>query len=422
VTTEILRRASGPLHGRVRVPGDKSISHRSLVFAGLAEGTSTVTGLSGGDDVIRTSAALRALGVVFEGERISGGRSALREATAVIDLGNSGTGMRLFTGIASSLGFYSVLAGDASLHTRPMGRVTGPLRQMGARIDGRADAAFAPLSIRGGGLSGIDYTPPVASAQVKAAILLAGLAADGETTIHEAIPTRRHTEEFLERCGADVSITEWADGYAVTVRRSVLAPFTLDVPGDPSQAAFFCVAATIIPGSDLVIENVYVGPGRAGFLEVLAEMGADITIAETGPATADLHVRAASLKATEISGARVADTIDEIPILCVAAALAEGTTRVADAAELRVKESDRIETVAAALRALGSEVVTFPDGLEVTGGYVLGDARIDAVMDHRVAMAASIAALAGTGDVEITGFEAVESSWPSFRSDLEGLQ
>jgi 3-phosphoshikimate 1-carboxyvinyltransferase len=422
VTTEILRRATGPLHGRVRVPGDKSISHRSLLFAGLAEGTSTVTGLSGGDDVVRTAAALRALGVTFGGETITGGRSRLHEPTEVIDLGNSGTGMRLFTGVSASLPFYSVLAGDASLHTRPMGRVTGPLREMGARIDGRADGAFAPLSIRGGGLVGIDYTPPVASAQVKAAILLAGIAAAGETTVHEAIPTRRHTEEFLERCGAEMTIDEDGSGYAVTVRASSLSPFAIDVPGDPSQAAFFCVAATIVPGSDLVIENVYVGPGRAGFLEVLTEMGADITIESTGPATADLHVRSAALKATEISGARVADTIDEIPILCIAAALAEGTTRVADAAELRVKESDRIEAMAAVLRALGSEVVTFPDGLEVTGGHPLGDATIDAALDHRIAMAASIAALAGDGEVEIAGFEAVESSWPSFRADLAGLQ
>ncbi len=413
----------GPLCGRVRVPGDKSISHRALIAGALANGRSRVTGRSSGDDVARTRAALEACGARFadaaDGALSIDGSPGLSEPLRPIDVGNSGTSMRLLVGVLAAYPFLSVLVGDDSIHRRPMERVVRPLRAMGARIDGRDDGRLAPLVVRGGGLVGIDYATPVPSAQVKSAILLAGLGASGETVVREAVPTRPHTEEILALAGHPARVTEAHGLHTVAVEPGILAPFEIDVPGDPSQAAFLAVAAAIVPGSEIVIENVYVGPSRAGFITILKRMGAQIDLEPRDATTADLHVRASALEATDVAGREVADAIDELPVLAIAAAHAHGVTTIRDAAELRVKESDRIETTAAGLRALGVGVETGPDALAVTGGVGPGDARVDAHGDHRIAMAFAIAGLAHGGSVEIAGFEAVATSWPGF-ADLVG--
>ena len=391
------------VHGRLRVPGDKSISHRALLLAARAEGTSVVRGLSDGDDVQRTAAAVQAMGAVIDGVSITGGR--LHAADDTIDVGNSGTAIRLLAGYCAPLPWPTFLRGDESVDRRPMDRVVEPLRLMGARIDD----AYPPLVIDGGGLHGIDYTLPVPSAQVKSAVLLAGLGADGETVVREPVPTRAHTEELLAACGADITV---ADG-VVTLRPSVLQPFELDVPGDPSQAAFWVVAAAIVPGSILEVENVYIGPARAGFLDVLVRMGARIDV-DGG----DIHVRHAPLHATEVGGGEVPGLIDEIPVLAVAAACAEGTTVFRDAGELRVKESDRIATVVEMLTALGAKAEPTDDGLVVTGPARLHGATVDSHGDHRIAMSAAIAGLVADGPVHIERFDAVATSYPRFEEDL----
>jgi 3-phosphoshikimate 1-carboxyvinyltransferase len=323
----------------------------------------------------------------------------------------------LLAGWATGVEGLTVLAGDESIARRPMARVTAPLRLMGARVDGRRDGQLPPLVIRGGGLSGIDYRLPVPSAQVKGALLLAGLAADGETTIREDVPTRIHTEEMLARCGAAVTVTAGA----VTVRRSLLQPFDLDVPGDPSQAAFWVVAACITPGSDLTIEHIYVGPGRAGFLGVLTRMGADLQTLEKheDSSTATVRARYAPLAATRVDGDEIPALIDEIPALAVAATYATGTTTFADAAELKVKESDRIATMVAALLAVGGEAEERPDGLVVhgTGGRPLKGGPVDSAGDHRVGMALAVAGLAASAPVTVSGWEAVATSYPAFEED-----
>jgi 3-phosphoshikimate 1-carboxyvinyltransferase len=289
---------------------------------------------------------------------------------------------------------------------------------MGANVDGRDGGRLPPLVIRGGDLAGIDYRPPVASAQVKAAILLAGLAADGETTVREDVATRAHTEELLAACGADIEVgLGW-----VTVRRSTLSPFRLEVPADPSQAAFWVVAACLVPGSDLVLEDTYVGTARAGFLDVLRRMGADISLerVDDGRRTADIHVRHRPLRATTVGGAEVPGVIDEIPVLAVAAARAEGVTRFADAAELRVKESDRVASVVAALRAVGVEAEPSPDGFVVrgNGGAPLAGGNVDACSDHRVALAMAVAGLDASAPTGVAGWESVATSYPGFEEDL----
>ncbi len=411
------------LRGRLRVPGDKSISHRALLLAARAEGRSQITGLSTGLDVAATAAAMGAYGASVErlsptSITVTGGSDRLGEPVSVIDVGNSGTALRLLVGWSAGLPGLSVLAGDDSVGARPMDRVVEPLRAMGATIDGRDGGRYAPLVIRGGALHGIDYRPPVASAQVKGAILLAGLSAEGATTVREPISTRTHTEDMLALAGADVTV---GDG-AVTVRRSRLRPLDVAVPGDPSQAAFWVVAASIVAGSDLVIEHVYVGPGRAGFLAVLERMGADISVetANDTDRTADLRIRGAALQGTEVRGAEVAGLIDEIPVLAVAAALAEGITVFADADELRVKETDRIATMTSELAAVGADVSDRPDGLIVigTGGKTLPGGAVDSHGDHRVAMALAVAALATSTGVTIEGWDAVATSYPGFEEDL----
>ena len=412
---------TGPstLNGTVRVPGDKSVSHRALLLAALADGTSRITGLSHGADVLHTKAAIQALGATAVDNAdgsldVTGGH--LHEAAEVIDVGNSGTGIRLIAGLAAGLPGLTVLQGDSSIARRPMDRVAIPLRQMGAQVDGRANGSYPPLAIRGGNLRGIDYAVPVSSAQVKSAILLAGLNATGETVVHEPTRSRAHTEEMLAVRGADIDV----DGATVRLRASQLTPLDEDVPGDPSQAAFWLIGAGAITGSAITVEGIYLGHARGGFLDVLQRMGADVTITPNGRAF-DVTVRSAPLKATDIGEDEVAGLVDEVPALAVAAAIASGTTRITGAAELRVKESDRVATTAAMLRAFGVPVEELPDGLVITGGASLRAGTVDSHGDHRIAMAAAILALAADGTSTITGFAAVDTSYPGYLDTLAAV-
>jgi len=405
-----------PLRGRITVPGDKSISHRALILGALAEGTSLVRGLSDGDDVARTRSAVEALGATFDGEKITGGRSRLHEPADVLDMGNSGTGIRLLAGLCAGFGWLTVLTGDGSIRRRPMSRVAEPLRLLGARVDGRDDGRLPPLAVRGGSLHGIDYDLPVPSAQVKSAVLLAGLSADSDTVVRQPVVTRAHTEEMLAACGADIEVSD--DGLVVRLQPSTLQPFELDVPGDPSQAAFWIVAACIVPGSEVVVDDVYIGPARTGFLDVLERMGADVERVGGGAIRAGYSP---GLHGTTVRGSEVADVIDEIPILAMAAAIAEGETTFADAGELRVKESDRIASITAALAALGAGVEAMPDGLVVHGRGGLRAGHADSRGDHRIAMATAVAGLAVEGTTVVEGWEAVATSYPGFERDLETL-
>lgn len=399
------------------------MSHRALLLSALAPGVSELSGLSTGGDVAHTARAVAAFGAGVEqvgscAFAVTGGASRLGEPLGVVDVGNSGTGMRLLAGWAAGRSGMAVLSGDESVARRPMGRVVEPLRAMGARIDGRAEAAYPPLVVRGGDLHGIDHTLAVASAQVKGAILFAGLSADGATTVRESVPTRAHTEELLALFGADVSCRPGA----VTVRRCELAPVRLEVPGDPSQAAFWLVAACIVPGSDLVVERVYVGAARAGFLGVLERMGADVAVEcfDAASGTADIRARHSPLRSTRVAGAEVPSLIDEVPALAVAAAFAEGETVFADAAELKFKETDRTLTVTSELAALGAEAEARPDGLVVVGGCgrPLAGGRVESHGDHRVAMALAVAGLAASAPVHVGGWEAVATSYPGFEADM----
>ncbi len=405
-----------PLRGRITVPGDKSISHRALILATLAEGTSAVRGLSDGGDVVRTRSAVQAMGATIDGEKIIGGRSRLHEPSDIVDLGNSGTGIRLLAGLCAGFPWLTVLTGDESVRRRPMSRVAEPLRLMGARVDGRDEGRLPPLAVRGGALHGIDYHLPVPSAQVKSAVLLAGLSAEGETVVRQPVVTRAHTEEMLAACGADLDVSE--DGLVVRLRPSTLQPFELDVPGDPSQAAFWVVAACVVPGSEVIVEDVYIGPARTGFLDVLDRMGADIE------RLGERSIRARyspDLHGTGVWPAEIAGLIDEIPVLAVAAAVAEGPTRFLDVAELRVKESDRVATIIDGLGALGAGVSVDGDALHVAGGVALRGAAVQSHGDHRIAMALAVAGLVAEGTTTIEGWEAVATSYPGFERDLERL-
>jgi 3-phosphoshikimate 1-carboxyvinyltransferase len=331
-------------------------------------------------------------------------------------MGNSGTGIRLLAGLCAGFPWLTVLTGDASIRRRPMSRVAEPLRVMGARVDGRDEGRLPPLAVRGGPLRGIDYHLPVPSAQVKSAVLLAGLSAAGETVVRQPVVTRAHTEEMLLACGADLDVSE--NGLDVRLRPSTLEPFELDVPGDPSQAAFWIVAGCIVPGSEVVVDDVYIGPARTGFLDVLVRMGADVE--RVGERTIRARY-SPDLHGTEVRGAEVTDVIDEIPILAVAASQAGGQTIVADAAELRVKESDRIATVTKGLAALGAQIEGRPDGLAIQGPGELHGGAADSFGDHRIAMAMAVAGLAAEGTTVIDGWEAVATSYPGFEHDLEVL-
>ncbi|HMQ25315.1 MAG TPA: 3-phosphoshikimate 1-carboxyvinyltransferase [Acidimicrobiales bacterium] len=415
---------AGPaaVRGRVRVPGDKSISHRALLLGALAEGTTTITGLSAGEDVAHTRDAVAALGadvlVVDDGRvQVTGG--GLRAPATVVDVGNSGTGLRLLMGVTAALEGTTRFDGDDSIRRRPMDRVAVPLRRMGATIEGVGDRCTAPLAVTGGTLNAIDYELPVASAQVKGSVLLAGLGADGETVEREHLETRAHTEEMLAAFGADVRVERGeGTGSSVHLRPGRLTATDVAVPGDPSQAAFWIAAACLVPGSDVTVEGVYLGPARNGFLTVLARMGADV---EVDTATGDVRARHSALHGTEVTPDEIPGLVDEVPILAVAAAAADGPTRFLGAGELRVKESDRLSTVASELGALGARVEARPDELVVAGGGHLRPGRVTAHGDHRIAMAGAIAALAAAGETEIDGWEVVATSYPGFEDDLETL-
>jgi 3-phosphoshikimate 1-carboxyvinyltransferase len=414
------------LRGRLRAPGDKSISHRALLIAARARGRSRIRGLSNGDDVRHTLEAVVALGAGAErsgGELwVDGGAEHLHEPDSVVDVGNSGTGIRLLAGYVAAIDGVTVLQGDASIARRPMDRVTAPLRLMGAQVDGRQGGRLPPLVVRGGRLVGTDYMLPVPSAQVKSAVLFAGLAAEGVTTVREPVPTRAHTEEMLAAAGADIEVSPSGTGFTVVLKPSALHAGDIDVPADPSQAAFWAVAACITPGSDLVLEDVYLGRGRGGFVDVLVRMGARIELVDEDPIrhTADIHVVAGPLVSTTVGGEEVASLIDEIPVLCVAAALAEGTTTFSDAAELRVKETDRVATTVELLQALGGRAEPTADGIVVIGGggAPLSPGPVESYGDHRIAMAAAIAALRAGGPVTVNGWDATATSYPGFEEDL----
>jgi len=368
------------------------------------------------------------MGAVFTEEGaavcVDGGRSRLHEPDSAIDVGNSGTGMRLMAGWCAPMPWLTVLQGDSSLHRRPMGRVIEPLTKMGARIDGRSNATLAPLTIRGGQLKGIEFHSPIASAQLKSAVLIAGLSAEGRTLVHEPMPTRMHTEEMLTQAGVDVDIEEHNDGsVTIAIRPSALTPLNLDVPGDPSQAAFWMVAAAVVPDSDITIDNVYVGPGRNGLIEVMQRMGADIELTHRDAVTADIRVRHSRLKGIDVSGEEVPSLIDELPIFAIAAATAEGVTNVRDAMEMRVKESDRIAAVVGEMGGLGVAIVEHPDGFSISGDP---DARltggvVNAHLDHRIAMTGAIAGLLSATPTIIHGWESVATSYPGFADDLNHL-
>jgi 3-phosphoshikimate 1-carboxyvinyltransferase len=413
-------RAGGPIRGEITVPGDKSISHRAIMLAALADGTSHIDGFLEGEDTRATAAAFAALGVKIEAPEPSQrivhgvGLQGLSAPRAPIDCGNAGTGMRLLTGLLAGQHFDSTLTGDASLSRRPMRRVIEPLVQMGARIAAEP-GDLPPLRIHGGqALHGIDYAPPVASAQVKSAVLLGGLYAKGETTVREAHPTRDYTERMLAAFGWPIA---FSPGYASLSGGHRLRATEVVVPADFSSAAFFVVAATLVPKSELRLRSVGLNPRRTGLLAVLRAMGADIREEKRheqgGEIVADLVVRAAPLHGIEVPIEHVPDMIDEFPILFIAAAAARGTTTIRDAAELRVKESDRIATMANGLRALGISVIETPDGAVIEGGRV-GAGQVDSAGDHRVAMSFAVAGLVAKATVRILDCANVATSFPDF--------
>ena len=410
----------GSLRGRIRVPGDKSISHRCIMLGSIAEGITQVSGFLEGEDSLATLEAFRAMGVKIEGPEngrvvVHGsGLHGLTPPRQPLDLGNSGTSMRLLTGLLAGQAFDTELVGDNSLMSRPMRRVTGPLAQMGAEI-AISDGGTAPLKIRGGRrLQAIDYVMPVASAQVKSCLLLAGLYASGRTCVHEPAPTRDHTERMLQGMGYAVSRSE---GVVCLEGGGQLAGTDIDVPADISSAAFFLVGASIAPGSDLLLEHVGVNPTRTGVLEILRLMGADVELANRravgGEPVADVRVRSAALQGIDIPLAQVPLAIDEFPALFIAAACAHGRTVLTGAAELRVKESDRIQVMADGLQALGVEAQPTADGMVITGGPIQGG-TIDSHGDHRIAMSFAMAALRASGAVVIDNCANVNTSFPGF--------
>lgn len=429
--------ASVPLKGRIAIPGDKSISHRALMLSALAVGESRVTGLLEGHDVLATAAAMRAMGAGIarrdDGEwRIHGvGVGGLLQPQGALDMGNSGTSTRLLMGLVASHPITATFIGDASLSGRPMGRVIDPLSQMGADI-GASPGGRLPLMVRGlAPAIPLSYRLPMASAQVKSAILLAGLNTPGITEVIEPVPTRDHSERMLRGFGADLTVDTDASGtrHIRIVGEAELSPQTIVVPGDPSSAAFFIVAALIVPGSDITIANVGLNPTRAGLIEVLKAMGGDIELLDArdvgGEPVADLRVRHSALKGMEVDPALAPSMIDEFPILFVAAALAEGRTVTTGLDELRVKESDRLAVMATGLKAMGARIEEKEDGLviEGSGGDPLpGGATIAGHLDHRICMSFAVAGLVSEAPVTIDDMAPVATSFPNFEPLLAGLQ
>lgn len=417
-----------PLRGTFTVPGDKSISHRAVMLGAIAHGKTKIHGLLTGNDCLSTIACFQKMGVeiVRDGEyvEIEGkGFAGLKEPKEVFDVGNSGTTIRLLLGILANTSFHSCIIGDESIATRPMDRVTLPLREMGVKIDGRQDGLYTPLSIRGGNITGIDYHSPVASAQVKSAILLAGLLADGTTSVTEPERSRDHTERMLRAFGCEVK----ENGYTKSIEgKQTLQGTTIHVPGDISSAAFFLVAGAIIANSELTIENVGMNPTRTGILDVLEQMGAEIFYEplddEAMEPAANITIKSSSLKGIEISGKIIPRLIDEIPIIALAATQAEGVTVIKDAAELKVKETNRIDTVVQELTKMGAKIEATNDGMIIYGQSTLNGANVNSHGDHRIGMMLAIAACIAHGETTIRDIGAIDISYPQFFEHLQELQ
>ena len=417
------------LSGTLSVPGDKSISHRALILNSIAQGDAQVTGLSSGADVVSTRRCLSALGVEIEtapgaeGVTVHGTDQSLREAADILDAGNSGTSMRLLCGLLAAQPFTSVLTGDESLRSRPMGRVVQPLKDMGAQIIGRDRDTLAPLTVRGGALRAIEYIMPVASAQVKSSIMLAGLSADGETILHQPALSRDHTERMLASMGATVE----TDGLTLRLRPARIRAVDIAVPGDISSAAFWLVAGLCHPNARLVVRGVGINHSRAGVIEALRAMGADpgLSLAEErsvgGEPVADLVVEPCQLRGTEIGGDIIPRIIDELPVLAVAACFAEGTTVIRDAGELRFKESDRIEATVSELGHLGARIEATEDGMVIEGTGRLSGGDCQSHGDHRLAMALAVAGALAQGETTVRGAEAAVVSYPDFWRHLAQL-
>lgn len=421
------RKKQPPLRGVVRVPGDKSVSHRAVILAALATGTSIVRGLNGGRDVAATADIVGALGARVERDedndevRVEGwGTGGPREPSAVLDAGNSGTTARLILGVCARYDVHAVVTGDAALRQRPMLRVVAPLRQMGARLDGRSHGDRLPIAVRGTTLQPLDHRPDVASAQVKSAVLLAGLGADGDTTVVERAATRDHTERMLEVAGVRVR----RDGLAVTVSGPAhVEPTEWRVGGDPSAAMFLIVAATLVPDSELTIRDVDLNPGRIAALDTMRSMGADIDVLQAtetaaGDPIGDLVVRSAPLKGVTLGPDEVPSVIDELPALAIAASQADGVTVITGAHELRAKESDRLSALATGLRSLGATVEETRAGLVIEGPTRLAGAEIETFGDHRIAMAFAVAGLVAQEKVRVKDWSSVDVSFPGFADVL----
>ena len=409
------------LRGEVSVPGDKSISHRSIMFGSLAEGTTRVSGFLMGEDNLSTWKAFESMGVTISQTGIDAleikgvGLDGLKEPGDVLDCGNSGTTMRLMSGLLAGQNFFSVLTGDKYLRKRPMKRVVTPLAAMGAQIWGRDGGERAPLAIQGGALTPTTYASPVSSAQVKSAVLLAGLSVDGETTVTEPYLSRDHSERMLSCFGAEVRPFE--GGVNLTGRPRLLGQEVI-VPGDVSSAAFFMVAGLITPGAELLIRNVGINPTRSGIIDILVAMGGQMEMLDireqSGEPVADILVRHSQLKGIEICGDMVPRAIDEFPVISVAAALAEGTTTIRDAEELRVKETDRIDAMVSELGKLGGQVEGRSDGMVITGVEQLNGGTVTSHGDHRIAMSLAVAALSARDSVTIEDAACTETSFPGF--------
>lgn len=414
------------LKGTIQVPGDKSISHRAIMFGSMAKGTTTVEGFLLGDDCLSTISCFQKLGVEISlsGNRVtieSGGTDQWKEPAEVLDTGNSGTTTRLMLGLLSGTGFHSVMAGDASIAKRPMKRIIDPLRLMGADIRGRQDGQYTPLAVQGTQLRAIEYTLPVASAQVKSAILLAAMKADGTTVITEPVPTRDHTEIMLERFGAEIQRKDRQ--IRLTGGQQLKGTHVL-VPGDISSAAFMIGAALITEGSEVTLTNVGCNPTRTGILDVVEAMGADLEINvkdETGERPSDLIIRSSKLKAAEISGDLIPRLIDELPLIALIATQAEGTTVIKDAEELRVKETDRIAAVVAELSKMGADITATDDGMIINGPTPLKGADMKSYGDHRLGMMAAVAALIASGPVGIDDPDCISVSFPNFVEQMNSL-
>jgi 3-phosphoshikimate 1-carboxyvinyltransferase len=426
--SQLTLRSGAPLRGHVRVPGDKSISHRALLLGAIADGPSRVEGFLPAADCQVTLRLVRALGIQVEQHTpttltVHGrGLQGLQEPEDILDCGRSGTTMRLLAGLLAGQPFLSLLSGDAQLRGRPMGRVVEPLRRMGAAVLARDGGRLPPLAIQGGRLRGMEYTLPVASAQVKSALLLAGLYADGPTTLHVPGPARDHTERMLLAMGAKL---ETVDGGLEIEPGSSLRAVEMTVPGDLSSAAFLLVSALLVPGSECTIKGVGVNPTRTGLLDVVQAMGAGVTVHDArtvgGEPVADLTIRSSELRGVDVGGNLVVRMIDEFPVLAVAATQAHGETVVRDAAELRVKETDRIATTVQELRRLGAKIEPQPDGFVVHGPTPLTGNAVRSHGDHRLAMALAVAGLIATGETVVQDVDCIADSFPGFEATLTHL-